>query len=157
MITILNLKDAPQYLMTLAQWHQNEWSHFNPGETVKQRIERMQPFFNDAFVPSTYIATDKNLLGSAAIVANDMNSLSDLSPWLASVYVEPDNRCRGTGTFLVRHVMQQAKNNGIDMLYLFTPDKVNFYEKHGWEVIENETYCGQKVAIMQAKLGANEI
>jgi GNAT superfamily N-acetyltransferase len=152
MITILDLKQAPQHLKTLAQWHLNEWSHFNPGESIQQRIDRMHPFFNDAFVPSTFIATDTKLLGSAAIVTNDMETRVDLSPWLASVYVDPAHRCKGTGTKLVRHIMHLAKTNGIKKLYLFTPDQEKFYEKLGWKTISRESYRGQEVAVMQVRL-----
>ena len=37
MPVIVNLKKAPEHLETIAQWHQAEWSHLNPGETLEQR------------------------------------------------------------------------------------------------------------------------
>ena len=152
MITILDLRQEPQHLKTLAQWHHNEWAHYNPGENLQQRIERMQTYLNDAFIPSTFIAKDNKLVGSAAIVAHDMETRPELSPWLASVYIEPESRCRGTGTQLVQHVMEKAKNCGIKTLYLFTPDKEVFYEKLGWEIICKEPYHGYPVSIMRVRL-----
>ncbi len=155
MTTILNLCSAPQYLKILARWHHAEWSRFNPGENIQQRIERMQPCLENEFLPSTYIATSDKLLGSAAIVMSDMSTRPELSPWLASVYVRPDDRNRGIGSKLVLHVMKQARNNGIETVFLFTPDKAHFYMNLGWEIINIEQYHGQQVTVMKANLIGN--
>ena len=152
MTKILNLRDKPELLEILAQWHQAEWSQLNPGETLEQRINRMQPFLNDKLIPTTYIAFDKTLYGSAAIVENDMDSRPGLSPWLASVFVTPEYRNQGVGSALVRHVMQQAVKSNIAKLYLYTPDSKAFYQRLGWKHIASENYHGHKVAIMEAEL-----
>ena len=152
MTKILNLRDKPELIETLARWHQDEWSTLNPGETLKQRISRMQPFLNDELIPTTYIAFDDILYGSAAIVENDMDDRTDLAPWLASVFVIPEHRNQGVGTALVGHVMQQAKQNNIDKLYLYTPDREAFYHKLGWRHIAAAHYHGHDVTIMEADL-----
>ena len=152
MIKILDLKDKPGYLSTLAMWHQNEWSHLNPGETLEHRTKRMQPYLNDDFIPSTFIAIDKTVLGSASIVENDMETRPELSPWLASVFVAPEHRNNCVGNKLVSHFMTQAKNKGIKKLYLFTADKKDFYEQLGWHTYNNVQYHGHQVTIMQVTL-----
>ena len=105
---ILNLKDEPQHISQLAEWHQHEWSSLNPGRTLEQRIETMQAYLRDDLVPSTYIAKGPELMGSAAIIANDMETRPELTPWLASVFVAPAYRNQSIGSRLVKHVMQQA-------------------------------------------------
>lgn len=152
MTIILNLRNKPELLETLAQWHQEEWSQLNPGETLEQRIIRMQPFLNDKPIPSMYIAFDTVFSGSAAIVENDMDNRPDLSPWLASVFVIPEYRNQGIGSALVHHVMQQAQQSSIDKLYLYTPDREAFYHKLGWRRIDTENYHGHEVSIMEADL-----
>lgn len=149
---IVDLKEKPEHLPLLAEWHHKEWSDFNPGETVEQRMERMQAYLNESFVPSTFIAKDGALLGSAAIVAHDMETKPGLSPWLASVFVAREYRGKGLGVRLVLHVMNEAKSQGIDTLYLFTPDKVTFYQKLGWKIMTREQYRGQEVTIMKIEL-----
>jgi N-acetylglutamate synthase-like GNAT family acetyltransferase len=155
MTKIINLNKAPEHFTLLAQWHHKQWSYLNPCETIEQRIIRMQPYLNDDFIPSTFIAEADGLLGSAALVSSDMETKPQLSPWLASVYVAPEHRRKGVGAKLVLHVMAQAKLAGIDTLYLFTPDKQSFYHKLGWRFINEEEYHGHLVAVMQARL--NEI
>lgn len=152
MLTILNLNTEPQHLNTLANWHHQQWSYLNPGESINDRINKMQPCLNSNLIPSTFIAKDKALLGSAALVANDMETYPQLSPWLASVYVAPAHRNKGIGTKLVHHVMQQAKHHALSELFLFTPDKTDFYKRLGWKVIKEESYHGEKVSIMAIKL-----
>jgi len=152
MIKILNLKEAPEHLATLAQWHHEQWSYLNPGESIDQRIKRMQVYLNDHLIPSTFIAEEHELLGSAALVKHDMETRQHLTPWLASVYVAPSHRYRGIGTRLVFYVMSQAKLAGLDTLYLFTPDKASFYHKLGWRLVCHEQYHGHNVTVMQAKL-----
>lgn len=152
MVEIINLRDEPEHLATLARWHQHEWSFLNPGESLEDRILRMQPYLNTEFIPVTFIAKDKSLIASAAIVTNDMDTRPQLTPWLASVFVTPENRRQGVGSKLVSHVMTQAMRQGIDTLYLFTPDKQNFYAKLGWTIKSIEQYQGHEVSIMQTRL-----
>ena len=109
MFEILNLKDEPENLAKIASWHQDEWSYLNPGENLAARITRMQSHLNNEFIPSTFIAKDKTLLGSAAIISQDMKTHPPLTPWLASVFVRPKNRKQGIGRKLVSHVMSQAR------------------------------------------------
>jgi len=152
MFEIFNLKDEPENLEKLASWHQDEWSYLNPGENLAVRITRMQSYLNNEFIPSTFIAKDKTLLGSAAIVSQDMKTEPPLTPWLASVFVRPENRKQGIGRKLVLHVMTQARKEGIDILYLYTPDQVSFYSKLGWSVLDKRQYKGSDVTIMQVRL-----
>ena len=150
---IQDLKDQPQYLPTLAAWHHHEWWSLNPDCSVEQRIEEMQSCLNPDFIPSTFIATQTGLMGSAAIVAHDMDIKPELTPWLASVFVTPAYRNQGIGSQLVKFAMQKAQQSGIETLYLFTSESREiFYRKLGWEVFLNVEYYGDTVSIMRVDL-----
>jgi N-acetylglutamate synthase-like GNAT family acetyltransferase len=149
---IIDLKTEPHHIPVLADWHHHEWSSLNPGQTVDQRIESMQSYLSDDLVPSTFIAKGTHLMGSAAIIENDMDTRPELTPWLASVFVAPEFRNRGVGSRLVEHVIEEARKTGIKELYLFTPDCVSFYERLGWRVLSNEEYRGHWVTVMSIKL-----
>lgn len=153
-MSIIDLSEEPEHLETLASWHHAEWASINPGQTLQDRIDKMQNYLKDDFVPSTFIYKHNGeLAGSAAIVENDMSTHKELSPWMASVFVEPSFRKRGIGSALVRHVMQQAKEQGISTLYLFTPDQAPLYESLGWSTLFEEDYHGERVTVMQVALG----
>lgn len=114
----------------------------------------MISFLENPLIPSTFIAIegDDELIGSAAIVSNDMETRNSLSPWMASVFVKPEKRNQGAGTALVQYVMDSAKRESIKKLYLFTPDQQKFYRRLGWKEIACEHYYGEDVSIMQAAL-----
>jgi N-acetylglutamate synthase-like GNAT family acetyltransferase len=81
-----------------------------------------------------------------------MKTEPQLTPWLASVYTRPEFRRQGIGRQLVLHVMEQARKEGIDRLYLYTTDQECFYIKLGWSTIDKRKHHDHDVAIMQVKL-----
>jgi len=152
---IVDLSAVPHHLPTLAAWHQAEWSYLNPGETLAMRLTRMQAYLQEGLIPSTFVYDHQGRpAGSAAIVASDMDSRPQWSPWLASVFVAPEFRRQGIGGRLVRHVMAQAAAAGYQQLYLFTPDRAAFYQKLGWQPIAEESYRGSRVSVMRASLAS---
>lgn len=149
-MNIINLAEAPGHIPRIAAWHHTEWGYLNPGGTVETRIERMKRYLSGAKIPAMYIAVDGNeLLGTAALVESDMDSHPELSPWLASVFVNPDYRKRGIGAALVKKVMEQARAQGISPLYLFTPDQAPFYTALGWQFVAQESYRGGNATLMK--------
>jgi N-acetylglutamate synthase-like GNAT family acetyltransferase len=152
-MTILNLSCEPQHIPTLALWHHRQWQDLNPGRTLEHRIAAMQSYLGDDLLPSTYIYKhQQQLAGSAALIVSDMDNHPELSPWLASVFIDERFRRQGIGSSLVKHVMQQAQQSGISQLYLFTPDRADFYLQLGWTKMADEDYRSQKVTLMRASL-----
>lgn len=149
---IIDLKHKPHHLETLAQWHHAQWSYLNPNKTLAQRIEEKKFHLLSQFVPTTFIAVDGKLLGSAAVIEHDMDTRTELTPWLASVYVAPEFRRQGIGSKLVLYVMKKAKEEGIGKFYLFTPDRETFYARLGWSTIEKTDYHGYPVTVMSVNL-----
>jgi GNAT superfamily N-acetyltransferase len=146
---ILNLKDKPEHLLPLAQWHHAEWSYLNPLRSFDQRVQEMQEDLQGKVIPTTFVAEDAGeLLGSACILADDMSSHPELTPWLASVYVNEIHRGKGIGSTLVKRVMEHAQENGVKRLYLYTPDQEQMYARLGWQLYSREPYNGTPVTIM---------
>jgi predicted N-acetyltransferase YhbS len=53
----------------------------------------------------TFVLFDDDVqVGTASLIANDLPSRPDLTPWLASVLVRPQFRGRGYSAPLVKHV-----------------------------------------------------
>ena len=146
--TIAYLADHPSYIPELAAWHHAQWRYLDTGVSVEQRAAALSRHTRDR-VPLTVIAlSGKTLLGSASLIAQDMDTRMDLTPWLASVYVAPAYRNRGLGSALVRRIADKAKVLGFERLYLFTPDKESFYARLGWTVFERTAYRGYDQVVM---------
>ena len=147
---IRDLRECKQHIPTLVAWHHQEWAHLNPGQTIQQRADEMEECLGIHFVPSTFVWEEAGeAVGSASILACDMDSHPECSPWLASVFVREDRRGEGIGTALVQHAMTMASSNQIRTLFLFTPDQELFYQRLGWQWLSQETYHGDDVTLMR--------
>lgn len=154
-MNIVDLRDVPEHLPTLATWHQQEWGYINPQRSLAERIAEMQTHLGDDLVPSTLVAENAGeVLGSASVIAHDMDVHQDKAPWLASVYVSPGARGKGFGSQLVSRVMQHAAAAGIPELYLYTMDQEALYQRLGWWTISREVYHGVDVIVMKTELSS---
>jgi N-acetylglutamate synthase-like GNAT family acetyltransferase len=77
-----------------------------------------------------------------------METRMNLSPWLAGVFVSPEQRRRGIGSALVQRVIEEATGLGVQRLYLYTPSAQQFYARRGWLLVERTSYRGVDVAVM---------
>ena len=136
-------------LPELAQLHYDEWKHFSPDKTLEDRVIKLREVAESSDVPFIVVAIeDEQLMGSAALVNEDMRTRTDLSPWLASVFVKPELRNNGIARRLVRHIEGEAARRGIAKLYLYTEHARDLYIKLGWCDLEDCEYQGVKVSIM---------
>jgi GNAT superfamily N-acetyltransferase len=150
--TIEYLVDHPSCIPTLAVWHNAQWSYLDTGVSVSQREKNLLKH-GTRQVPTTVVAlSGRTLLGSASLIAHDMDTRLDLSPWLASVYVAPPHRRQGIGSALVQRIIQEAAALRLERMYLFTPDKEQFYTRLGWSVIDQTTYRGYAQVVMTIHL-----
>lgn len=147
---ILNLIDRPDCLEEICSWHHEEWNYLNPGRSLEARIVGMREHIKGNVMPATHVAeVEGKIVGSASIVESDMPERPELTPWLASVFVDATARKKGVGRAVVLRVMQHAREAGIKTLYLYTPDREHFYKFMGWQTIEKLFYHGANVTLMK--------
>lgn len=148
---IHNLSDHPECIPILAEWHFREWQHLNPARTIEKRIEFLHRCTANDDLPLMLVAVDEqgSPAGTAALVEHDMDTRTNLSPWLASVFVAPPFRRRGIGSQLVQAVMTAGAKAKFETLYLFTTDQAPLYSRLGWHKIATEPYHGHQVVVMQ--------
>ena len=148
------LADHPDLVPLLAEWQHRTFGHFAPQTTLEQRVAKISQTRRRSAIPMTVVAlSEERPVGTACLVAEDMSTHPELSPWLASVYVEPDSRRQGLGSRLVARIETEAKKLGVERLYLYTADMQPFYEPLGWSVKAVEDYRGYEVALMEKALG----
>lgn len=144
------LRQDPGLIRTLSEWHQAEWGHLS-DRGIENRIAEFAE--HGAGVPLTLIGLlDGAPIGTASLLAEDMDIHKDLTPWLASVFVLPEHRGQGHGTRLVREVVLHGERLGVPAMYLFTEDRADFYAAMGWQVQETRPYHGETVTIMKLDL-----
>jgi GNAT superfamily N-acetyltransferase len=155
--TIAYLADHPSCIPTLAAWHHAQWRYLDVDMSVEQRAAALGTHTKDR-IPMTVVAlAGETPLGSASLIAHDMDTRMHLSPWLASVYVAPAYRNRGLGSALVQRIAAEAGMLRLERLYLFTPDKEHFYTRLGWTVLERTVYRGYDQVVMVRHITHNEL
>ena len=151
------LADYPQFISVVNKWIFNEFSYLVPHTKEKDWLIALKKRLHKNRIPTSFIViVNDQPVGFACLIEHDMDTHRHLTPWLAGVFVIPDQRKKGIGSQLVRRVMSEAKNLNIKTLYLFTPDRKHFYKRLGWQVIEQTTYHGYEVFIMSIQLDSNE-
>lgn len=151
---IVPLADHREFIAELAELHHAEWTHFNPLLTLEGRAEAISSAAGQEGIPSIFIAlSGDQLVGSAALVKNDMHSRLDLSPWLAAVYVKEDFRHQGVASKLIARCEDEAARSNVSTLYLYTEFAAKLYEKLGWRHIDRCEYKGVMVDIMCKQVG----
>ncbi len=148
------LADCASHLPQLAQWHHAEFGYLNPANTAEHYVDRLTASLQKSDLPITFIALqDDTLLGSASLVRQTITH-QHLSPWLSSVYVDPQHRGRGIASALVGRVEQAAAAMGSERIYLFTPSSEQLYAILGWQLIEYAKHNDLNIAIMSKALMA---
>ncbi|MGR2739369.1 GNAT family N-acetyltransferase [Billgrantia sp. Q4P2] len=154
-ITIVRLSPDSPHVATVASWTFAEWGHLNPGHTAETWREAFRRECGEGGVPSVFVAMQCDQpVGTAALMAEDMASRGELTPWLASVFVLPEWRGRGIAARLIRRVEEEAADSGFDQFYLYTPDQQGLYRRLGWQDHEELSYRGEEVSIMLRRLEA---
>jgi predicted N-acetyltransferase YhbS len=149
---IENLERHREHVATLAAWHHAEWAHLYDGWTQEMALAELSSHAGADRLPTSLVLLEgPRVLGSVSLVLEDAAEFcSEGSPWLANLYVLPEERGRGFGAELVRAAVAVAASQKIDELFLFTPGHSSFYQRLGWRILTRTTLHGTPVHLMQA-------
>ena len=147
---IVTLTEQPNLAHAVAEWLLDEFRHaLSPSydQEVTRLLAQKAP-------EETFVLFDDDVpVGTASLVANDLPSRPDLTPWLASVLVRPQFRGRGYSAPLVRHV-EGAAAASATVLWLYTWSAEQVYARLGWERVglERDTDRNIEVVLMRRNL-----
>ena len=150
---IVQLAERPDLADQVAAWGFAEWGHLNPGETLQRRQVRIKGKMNVDRVPVAFLALDRSdaIVGTASLIFDDLEG-DPRNPWLASVFVPPEQRGKGIASALVRTVEDAARRLGYSRLYLFTTSATRLYAGLGWRALEKRVYRGEHIQVMDRAL-----
>jgi predicted N-acetyltransferase YhbS len=91
-------------------------------------------------IPSCFVAHKGGIyLGSASLIADDLEAGPQYTPWIAALWVEESHRHQGIATALMDEAAASASALGFSKTYLCAAlDKTAFYSKRGFTVIEED-------------------
>jgi GNAT superfamily N-acetyltransferase len=135
--TISDLRQQPQFFETVADRIWQAWWKPNgiPLDTITTRLNEN---LRDAPIPLALVAHDGGtFLGTASLIAADLDERPELSPWVAAVWVEERARSHGIGAALVDAAADACFKLGFARAYLCARVRMTgFYERLGWTLIE---------------------
>jgi len=139
---------------TIARWHFEQWGPLTGSESKEKYQAALESGLLTNAIPSALVAySGDELLGTVSLVPCDMNIRTELSPWLAQLFVLSNRRSRGIGSRLVASAVRRADALGFERLYLYTSGTLPiFYQRLGWTVRECVDYLGKERTVMQIDL-----
>jgi GNAT superfamily N-acetyltransferase len=136
-LAISDLRRRPDFFDTVADRIWQAWwrSHGHPREYIRTRLCEN---INAEPIPLALVAhAGGEFLGTASVIACDLDERPQLSPWVAAVWVEPHARRHGIGGMLVNQAVAACSALGIERAYLCARlERAGFYERLGWTRIE---------------------
>ncbi|UOY07322.1 GNAT family N-acetyltransferase [Muricauda sp. SCSIO 64092] len=128
-----------------------QWGNESNFDFYKNCIENS--IADDKSLPKFYLMLDEDkIIGSYALLTNDLISRQDLFPWFACLFVDESYRNQGLANALIQHGIDESRKGGFDHLYLSTALN-DFYEKKGWKYhSQGFTAFGDSIKIYSKKL-----
>jgi GNAT superfamily N-acetyltransferase len=135
--SISDLRQRPEFFDSVADRIWRAWWEPNghPLATIRGRLaENML----DTPIPLALVAHDgRTFLGTASVIASDLDERPELTPWVAAVWVEERARGQGIGAALVEAAARASFASGSARTYLCARARMTgFYERLGWTLIE---------------------
>lgn len=154
LISIVSTFERPDLVPVTARWR---WQAFfsdsgRPFDDVLAGAHRTAAV--DGLMPRTFVLlADNEPVGTASLVAHDLDERPDLTPWLAGVFVAPHARGRGHAGRLMTAVEERARGACIATLWLYTNTAERIYARAGWRTVEAVQHNGKPFALMRRDLG----
>jgi GNAT superfamily N-acetyltransferase len=150
---IVRISDRPDLVPTVAQWLWDEW-HLDAGDTFEATHDAIAASVSRSGPPQTFVLLiDDQPVGTASLVAHDLDERPDLTPWLAGVFVIPEARRRGHVNHLIQAVEAVCRSAGVGTVWLHTADAERVYARAGWDTVETIQREGRRpVTLMRHDL-----
>ena len=144
--------DDNKNIELIADWYLSEWNI-----PIQTTIDKTKKLSADNYEFQILMTLDNKLIATGGLYNHV--GLLDKEPrlkiyknWLALVYTTPENRGKGLGTLICRHIQTHAKDLGLKDIYLFTHTAENLYKRLEWQQLERLALGGKDIVVMKKEL-----
>lgn len=150
-IQTFTVKPHTAELAICARWRASAFSTLEA--TAEQELASLERFAADPSQGVALIAKcDGEPIGTCLLVESEIEPNHDVSPWLAGLFVVPEQRRKGAGAVLVRAIEDQARQRGFSRLHLYTTSAAGFYARLGWSTLDHTHWKGFDTTLMARNL-----
>ena len=133
---IVRIAERPDVVPMVAQWLWDEW-HLDAGDSLEAIRDAVAASVSPSGPPQTFVLlVDNRPVGTASLVAHDLDERPNLTPWLAGVFVIPEARGRGHVIQLIQAVEVACRSAGVGTVWLHTTGAERVYARAGWHTVE---------------------
>jgi hypothetical protein len=132
----------------VAGWLWREWWH-QDGYTLEQTHDAIAASVSLSGPPQSFVLlVDGKPIGTASLVAHDLDERPDLTPWLAGVFVIAEARGRRHVVPLIQAVEAACRSAAIPIVWLFTAGAERVYARAGWRSADIIQRHGRRPVIL---------
>ncbi len=148
-VTVHEVNGPSSALETVATWVNDAWGRdkgFSRQDTLDWYLDMIGAPKEAVLIAQAGGA----VAGTAAIVACDLESEPELTPWLSALFVAPEHRGGATGAMLLRTVEGRAAAMGFSQIYLYCYEGrlTSYYEAAGWRMLKRFERDGRQFSVM---------
>ena len=149
-VRIENLQRHTGSIEDLSVTHFDLWGPLTSRNTLEEYQSLLERAVAADGLPSTLVAEENRaILGSVNVLDSDLPIRSDLTPWLAQLFVFPEYRHQGIGSLLVDAAISEARRLSHSAIYLYTSGSLpKYYEGLGWSRLDEVEYLDKLRVIM---------
>lgn len=152
MIAIRHLNEYKNWIPIIAEWYYSEWPDVYPN--MEFVIQRLSNRTNTSSLPIGLVAVEnEEVIGAVTIKEHDIETMTELSPWLASLIVKKERRNEGIGKLLINGVLEKSGELGFHNIYLYTDTAKDYYALLGWDEKEEIMHKEKRVSIFERIIG----
>ncbi len=153
-IQMEDLADHIDCIPLLSMWLYAAWHDSNPHGSMEDITCKLAGHLDPNVLPLTLLAMRRGrTMGTVSLVCEDVHGSTTSGSWLSLLYVDEEQRKQGIGSALVCAAEERARALGKSTLYLCTLTP-SFYERLGWEVIDQQPVQGAQATVMRRTLNS---
>ncbi len=151
------LAEHPAFIPALSAWFLHEWRDFYGDKKWEDVAQTFYHRLNRSKLPLALVAfEERQPLGTISLLEESISTRKHLTPWLGGLYVREGVRGQGIGKQLIEAAVSEARELGIEQLFIGIRQAEDYYLKLRWERVERMDYYGEVLTIMRFDLGHGE-
>jgi GNAT superfamily N-acetyltransferase len=138
-VVVSHLRDTPHFFDAVADRIWRAWWEQQGFPLSHITCLLQESLTEDAESLCLVAHAGDRFVGTASVIASDLEERPDLTPWVAAVWVDPPFRGTGIGGDIVLKAARAALDSGAEAVHLCAlPGKRAFYERLGWRLDEKD-------------------